>query len=35
MIESISGLNRAETAYRAAIGAVATGSRLSLLDLLK
>ena len=35
MAEAISDMTRAETAYRAALGAAATGGRLSLLDFLR
>lgn len=35
LAEAISAMNQAETAYRAALGAVATTSRLSLLDYLR
>ncbi|MBI4475692.1 MAG: hypothetical protein HY654_00875 [Acidobacteria bacterium] len=35
MIEAISGMNRADTAYRAALGAMADIGRLSLMDFLK
>jgi len=34
MVEAISGMNQAETAYRAALGAIGTASKVSLLDYL-
>ncbi len=34
LAEAISGMNRADTAYKAALGAVSTATRVSLLDYL-